>query len=154
VVSRRSAKVLLLTPDERILLFCGHDPAAPDEPPFWFPPGGGVEDGETLVQAALRELEEETGIVLSPEALSDQIAHRTAEFSHEHVLYRQDEYYFAARVASGVEPAPAAWTDIERRAIIDHRWWPLDLLKTSEDRVFPEQLGALIQGALEQGLVP
>lgn len=32
---------------------------------FWAPFGGGVEAGETLRQAALREFEEETGLILS-----------------------------------------------------------------------------------------
>lgn len=36
----------------------------------WFLPGGHLEAGERPVDAAVRELQEETGIVISPEALS------------------------------------------------------------------------------------
>lgn len=36
---------------------------------FWAPFGGGVEAGETLRDAAIREFREETGITLPPEAL-------------------------------------------------------------------------------------
>jgi 8-oxo-dGTP diphosphatase len=42
------------------------------EPPYigqWAPPGGYVEYGESLESAAVREVEEESGVVLRPEAL-------------------------------------------------------------------------------------
>jgi 8-oxo-dGTP pyrophosphatase MutT (NUDIX family) len=37
----------------------------------WDLPKGGIDDGETPLQAALRETREETGLVLAPEALLD-----------------------------------------------------------------------------------
>ena len=36
---------------------------------FWCPPGGGLDAGETHVDAAVRELREETGLVLAPSEL-------------------------------------------------------------------------------------
>jgi 8-oxo-dGTP diphosphatase len=42
------------------------------QPPYigqWAPPGGYVEYGESLESAAVREVEEESGVVLQPEAL-------------------------------------------------------------------------------------
>ena len=40
------------------------------EPLFWKFPGGGVEPGETALQAAAREVWEETGIHIDPEELT------------------------------------------------------------------------------------
>ena len=60
-VRRICAKVLLIDPAERVLLFTGIDWTLPDDPPVWFPVGGAVEDGETLETAAIRETREETG---------------------------------------------------------------------------------------------
>lgn len=62
---RRSARVLLLDGDGRILLFrCYLDSSRPGLGHCWVTPGGGVNDGETLVEAAVRELREETGLVV------------------------------------------------------------------------------------------
>jgi len=60
-VRRVCAKILLIDGDDRVLLFSGIDRTLPEEPPVWFPVGGAVEDGETLVEAAIRETGEETG---------------------------------------------------------------------------------------------
>jgi len=64
---RSSVKVLLLNQKNELLLMCAHDPktTAPDgkyHGQFWFTPGGRIEKGESIQEAALRELYEETGI--------------------------------------------------------------------------------------------
>lgn len=45
----------------RVILVCHERPNHPG--PYWVPPGGGVQAVETLEEAALRELREETGYV-------------------------------------------------------------------------------------------
>ena len=54
--------ILLLDPDSRLLLFEGRDlPDSSDTARWWFTAGGGMEHGETLIEAAEREVREETG---------------------------------------------------------------------------------------------
>lgn len=56
----REARVLMQLRDDR-----PHLPGAG----FWAPFGGGVEEGETLREAAVREFEEETGLIVEASAL-------------------------------------------------------------------------------------
>lgn len=95
---RLSARFLIVDQAGRVLLFRFVDARGPlSGQDFWGTPGGGVEDGETLEQAALRELQEETG--LRRESVGPEIARREVALQlpdGEHVL--QDERFFLVRV--------------------------------------------------------
>ena len=67
-------------------------------------PAAGVEGSETLAETALRELHEETGLVLPKVALAGPVWARTARFPFAGAIYEQDEVYFAARVDHAFEP--------------------------------------------------
>ena len=64
--------MLPVRPDGKVLLLHGWDPLKP-QTPYWFTIGGGVEAGETIAQAASRELLEEVGIRVPVEALGAQL---------------------------------------------------------------------------------
>jgi 8-oxo-dGTP diphosphatase len=78
----------LLRWQDRVLL-CRHEKAGRGE--YWLLPGGGVNSGESLVDALHRELREEVGIddeipVEGPVALVDSIAPQRA-FAAKHVVH-------------------------------------------------------------------
>jgi 8-oxo-dGTP pyrophosphatase MutT (NUDIX family) len=98
-IRRRTARVLPVDADGRVLLLHGWDPHHPDRP-FWFTIGGATEDGESLRDAAARELYEETRISVDPAQLGEPIAEQTIEFSWggHHIV--QDQVFFAVLVTS------------------------------------------------------
>ena len=57
---RPAVRVICLDADGRVLLMHWRDPH--DGSRLWEPPGGGIDPGETPLQAARRELAEETGL--------------------------------------------------------------------------------------------
>ena len=144
-VRRVCAKVLLVDPHDRVLLFSGIDRHIPDNPPVWFPVGGGADEGETLEQAAVRETFEETGLrIFDP---GRPVFTRRVRWVFEGVPYDQDETYFVVRVPS-VSPDESGWTDVEKATIVGHRWWTIDELRRTTEVVFPgglaDRLNALL----------
>jgi len=117
---RTAARVLLLDDADRVLLLSGTDPQVDSR--WWITPGGGVETGEELADAALRELVEETGLRVADNRLIGPIWHREAEFTFTGIDYVQTEYYFVARAphltgppaAAGAAPSPDRPAETQR----------------------------------------
>ncbi len=142
-VARRAARVLLLDADDRVLLFRGGDPMAPERGTWWLTPGGGLDEGETHAQGAARELFEETGLRLDPDVLGDPVLHREVDFEFEGVRYCQAEQFFLARIdAHAVDTR--GFTPLELRSVVEHRWWPREPLRATADTVYPEGLVELL----------
>jgi len=146
---RRAARVILLDERDRVLLIRGHDVDQPERS-WWFTIGGGIDAGEDALAAAVREVHEETGIVLDPAGVHGPAFTRSAIFDFYAQHCRQDEEIFVARVASsafaGIDRA--RWTAVEHDVIDELRWWSLDDLARVQIEVFPEQLVELVAGLL------
>jgi 8-oxo-dGTP pyrophosphatase MutT (NUDIX family) len=141
---RQGAKVILIDADGSVLLFRGGDPARPDAGTWWFPPGGGVEPGETIEAAARREVLEETGLVL--DELGTAVGRRRVEFPFDGRIIVSDEVYFVVRVMGGAISTDG-WTELERDVVEEHRWWTMDELRSTGDTVYPGDLLDLIDAA-------
>ncbi|MFC4374556.1 NUDIX domain-containing protein [Nocardia halotolerans] len=147
--TRTSARVVLLDEQDRVLLLRGHDPMVP-EVAFWFTVGGSVEPGESLREAAVREIYEETGRRVEAAALRGPLWRRVAVFPFNGELVRSEELFFTLRAAR-FEWRPADLTALERRTITDHRWCtPADIreLDATGEAVYPYHLDELLAEAV------
>ena len=140
--------MLVVDAARRVLLLHGFDPARPDEP-YWFTVGGGAKPGESLAQAAARELGEETGIVATAADLGDPVWHEVTEFGFDGRTYRQEQDFFLLRVLA---PAVSAdGLDNEEVAVIDgHRWWPAEDLEATSESYYPRELPRLLRDLVQR----
>lgn len=141
--ARVAVRVVLLDPASSVLLFEGRDLSdASDARRFWFTVGGGVDEGESLAEAAEREVLEETG--QSGLTLVGPIHRREFNFLDHGVPRHQVEHFFAARTAATALDVDG-WTDLERRAMTAWRWWSVEQLQHEGIEYFPENLIELVR---------
>jgi 8-oxo-dGTP pyrophosphatase MutT (NUDIX family) len=146
---RFSARVLLFDPLDRLLLLKSSDALvdALEQRPrrvFWYTLGGEIEAGESLLEAARRELQEEAGIVDVEFGPTVWRGERPLRFSGETFL--SCETYVVARTEQ-TQVSSAGWTELERTTHLELRWWTLDELEQTDATIFPRVLTQLIRQA-------
>ena len=115
---------------------------------FWLTIGGGAERGETLAEAAAREMREEAGIDVRPADLGEPIGNTVIDFSLFALLpATQSQTYFAIAV-DDAEVSFAHQSLIERLTIERHEWLSADELERRPERLADPEMPRLMRVAV------
>lgn len=117
-MQKHIAKVLITNQDgEQLVLWRSEHPVFPNDPDL---PGGTVEENEDVAAAAVREAEEEAGIVLSPDSL--KLIYKGSKYSEHDTVY----YLYTAKLDKH-QDVVISWEHA------DHQWVSTeDLLRVAK----------------------
>ena len=139
---RLTSRVVLFDREGRVLLFLTK---APDSSGIsrWLTPGGGVDPGESQSDAAYRELFEETG--LSGVDLGQPVYSHDFAVAWDSADHDTGHAEFYTAVVDNFVPSDTHWTDDEKVDVLDHRWFTLDELSSTQDPYEPAELVELVR---------
>ena len=127
-IPRTTARVLPVSPDGAVLLLHEQDPGHPGVL-YWGTIGGAVDPGETHLEAAVRELREETGIVVTTEQIAGPIGTGVHPFSWAGTHYVSHTTFFAAALERDVEVCFDGLEPEEVGNVLAAAWWFADDLE-------------------------
>ncbi|WP_193366474.1 NUDIX hydrolase [Inquilinus limosus] len=149
IIERSAVRLVVLDGSQRVLLFHTRDPERPELEPWWELPGGGIDPGETYLDAGVRELREETGFIVAPDQVGPANWQRRASFIHRRTRHLQDEVVVAVRLdGSGLLIDESNRLDYEREDYFGFRWWPVADIVHSRERFYPGRLPELLAAFL------
>lgn len=122
-------KTAIINSNQQVLLI-KRSPTDAARPGEWDFPGGGVDEGEDIIQAAARETLEEAGIAVDPKSF--KLVYAGTKFSEQH-QESQNRLFFVCRVdnpkvtLSG-EHSSYEWTEIQEALTMwPHPFWSVGL---------------------------
>jgi len=146
-IRRTAARVLPVSPLGEVLLMQARDPARPDDW-HWVSTARAGEPGESVEEGALRELREETGIVVSPFALSPPVHVGSQDFSWAGADYTNHSTFFAIALDRDAEIVLDGLEGLEMGSVTGAAWWFPDDLADDGSAASPD-LPEIMRRAVE-----
>jgi 8-oxo-dGTP pyrophosphatase MutT (NUDIX family) len=147
-VERSCVRVVLRDRDGRILLFRA-ELASMAAGHWWELPGGGIEEGESYVDAAVREIRAETGLQIAPTQVGPPRWRRSATWTARGIRRLQHEIVVGVDLQASRPPISGTGRTAEELADYpESRWWQVADLLSSSERFYPGRLRELLPAFL------
>ena len=143
---RQAVRALVLDSHQRVLLVRFEFPSATR----WALPGGGLEPGESHLDALRRELEEEVGMV--DPIIGPQIWHRLhiVPFLNGEFDGQRERIHLVECAAFEPEPR-LSWEQMNAEFVHELRWWTIDEIAAGDVYFVPKELPTLLGTLLRDG---
>ncbi len=150
---RNSIRILLINDHQELLLMGANDPKITSkhgsyQGRFWFPIGGEIEKGESLMEAAVRELKEETGLDQEAVKFGPVVWFGEFEMILSGKLTRLKQQFLVAHTnqkSTTLENLTAE----EKQNIEKLQWFSLEAICQSKEVIFPVVLKDHLPDILE-----
>ncbi|MGZ3144446.1 NUDIX domain-containing protein [Lentzea chajnantorensis] len=113
-------------------------------------PGGGLDEGEKPEDAALREVAEETGIIIP--SLGHKLWIRESRFHYKGRDHHREDHVFLGRITDTEPKVALKPTENEKAGLIERRWWSAPELHQCTDKLLPASLPNLLDDLLAGAL--
>ena len=122
---RKSSRLFIVDEKGRLLLFRYHDE---HHAPFWATVGGELINGEDYIDAAKRELKEETGLSLE---IGEVLKERDEIYAvARSTPARWLEKYYLINSPNKPNLSKDGWSEEEKSTIQNWKWWSLTIKKS------------------------
>lgn len=149
VFERDVVRLVVLDASSQLLLLQTRDATDPNAEVVWQLPGGGIEPGESWADAAIRELREETGLLIGAALLDEPRWRRTATYRYRGARRLQHERIAIVRIPQRQPDVTSYGQDRdESDDCIGARWWLPPEIMNSTERFYPGRLPSLLSKVL------
>ncbi len=141
VKHRPTARIMLINGNNDVFLLKTHFDPEVGLPPRWLTPGGGIDAGETALEAAVRELREETGLVVTQDQLGEPVLETSGRWDWADGInyHTYTDTIFELQVEN-FTPDTSGFTTEELRDVLEFRWWNVQDLLDSPESLAPHEL--------------
>ena len=152
--TRNAVRVLLLNENKELLLMCAQNakittPEGESNKLFWFPIGGEIEGSESIQEAALREIHEETGIQKNEIILGPIVWIGEIDLVLDGKLTRLKEKFIVAKTKK-TKVFLNKLTLEEAEFVKKLRWFSLKKISATKETIFPVLLPKYLPDILSE----